>query len=81
MNKINITAKLQTYSFNQGCNFAQKFQDQLNFGFETFSQLLSLEKNIRFQGAESAILKLFPVIGYHRNCQTKFLKTLGKLRS
>ena len=40
----------------------QKFRDQLNLGFETFSQLLSVAKIIRFRGAGGAIFQLFAVI-------------------
>ena len=40
----------------------QKFEDQLNFGFQTFSQLLSVQKIIRFRGAGGAIFQLFAVI-------------------
>ena len=40
----------------------QKFREELNLGFQTFSQLLSVEKVIRFQGAGGAIFQLFAVI-------------------
>ena len=40
----------------------QKFKDQLNFGFQTFSQSLSVEKIIRFRGVGGAIFQLFAVI-------------------
>ena len=39
----------------------QKFKNQLNFGFQTFSQLFSVEKNY-FRGAGGAIFQLFAVI-------------------
>ena len=42
--------------------FVSEVKDQLNFGFQTFSQLLSVEKIIRFRGAGDAIFQLFAVI-------------------
>ena len=40
----------------------QQFRDQLNFGFETFSNYFLLPKIIRFRGAGGAIFQLFAVI-------------------
>ena len=39
-----------------------KFRDQLNFGFQTFSQLLSVAKNYSFPRGTGAIFQLFAVI-------------------
>ena len=40
----------------------QKFKNELNFGFQTFSQLLCVKKIIHFRGAGGAIFQLFAVI-------------------
>ena len=40
----------------------QKLRDQLNLGFETFSQLHSVAKIIRFRGTGGAIFQLIAVI-------------------
>jgi len=40
----------------------QKFKDELNFGFQIFSQLLCVKKIIRFRGAGGAIFQLFAVM-------------------
>ena len=40
----------------------QKFKDQLYFGFQTFSQILSVKKIIRFRETGGATFQLFAVI-------------------